>query len=374
MGLDAAISDDNTIDRLSRSQAHPSERFALHSERLGPLPLVNHFLERMGMQALLERYIPTADRRSAVTHAQALGVLRRSILVEREPVYRQHETVDGFAAGKFGIDAAQMQRFTDDRIGRALDRLFDADRAALLTEVVVAVGQRFGVAFDRLHNDSTSIALCGQYRSAGGRTLRSRSAPAITFGFSKDHRPGSEAVAVHPHRDRRGGASLVSLRRRQHQRLGHPRADLGGAARGGRARRLPVRGRLQAVLLREHAVHRRRGRALRDRDAAHPPGGRVLSQVDPDSPPGLGARLRSAQCPPQRRPAGSLVRLSSGAALDGGLAPHSESSLAAARNRGVHSAWNTRSSVPQFVIRWRQPGGMTTTSLRATMRGGSSPT
>ncbi len=174
-----------------RSAQHPSatERFELHTERLGPLPLVNHFLARMGLPALLERYVPTADRRSAVTHAQALGVLLRSILVEREPVYRQHETVHGFAAGMFGIDAAQMQRLTDDRIGRALDRLFDADRAALLTEVVVAVGQRFGVAFDRLHNDSTSIALCGQYRAAGGRALRGRTAPAITFGFSKDHRP-----------------------------------------------------------------------------------------------------------------------------------------------------------------------------------------
>lgn len=143
----------------------------------------------MGLQALLERYVPTPDRRRAVSHAQALGVLLRSILVEREPVYRQQETVHGFAAGMFGIDAEQMRRLSDDRIGRALDRLFDADRAALLTEVVVAVGRRFGVAFERLHNDSTSIALCGQYRAAGGRTLRARTAPAITFGFSKDHRP-----------------------------------------------------------------------------------------------------------------------------------------------------------------------------------------
>ena len=174
---------------MNRSQAHPSERFALHSERLGPLPVVNAFLDRMGLQALLEKYVPTPDRRSAVTHAQALGVLLRSILVEREPVYRQQETVHEFAPGCFGIDAQQMARLSDDRIGRALDRLFDADRAALLTEVVVAVGQRFGVAFDRLHNDSTSIAFCGQYRAAGGRKLRGRTAPAIVFGFSKDHRP-----------------------------------------------------------------------------------------------------------------------------------------------------------------------------------------
>jgi len=51
------------------------------------------------------------------------------------------------------------------------------------------VGRRFAVSFDRLHNDSTSIAFCGQYRAAHGRALRGRTAPAIVYGFSKDQRP-----------------------------------------------------------------------------------------------------------------------------------------------------------------------------------------
>lgn len=164
-------------------------RFELQSERLGPLPLVNHFLERLGLAALLERHVPTPDRRCAVTHAQALGVLLRSVVVAREPIYRQQESVHGFAPALFGLAAAQMERLSDDRIGRALDQLFVADRAALLTAVVVTVGQRFGVQFDQLHNDSTSIAFCGQYRAATGRRLHGRRAPAITYGFSKDHRP-----------------------------------------------------------------------------------------------------------------------------------------------------------------------------------------
>jgi len=150
---------------------------------------VNAFVARMGLEALLEKHVPTADRRSAVSHAQALGVLLRSIVVEREPIYRQQESVCGFAPGAFGLGAQAMARLSDDRIGRALDRLFDADRGALLTEVVVAVGQRFGVTFERIHNDSTSISFCGQYRAAQGRKLRGRSAPAIVFGFSKDKRP-----------------------------------------------------------------------------------------------------------------------------------------------------------------------------------------
>lgn len=159
------------------------------AERLGPLPLINHFLSRMGLLEALERHVPTTDGRSTVSHAQALGVLLRSIIVEREPIYRQQESANGFAAGLFGVDAAQAARLSDDRIGRALDRLFDADRAALLTDVVLAVAQRFGLGLRQLHNDSTSISLRGQYRAASGRRMRSRSAPAITYGYSKDHRP-----------------------------------------------------------------------------------------------------------------------------------------------------------------------------------------
>jgi transposase len=159
------------------------------AERLGPLPLINHFLARMGLLELLEQHVPATDGRSAVSHAQALGVLLRSIIVEREPIYRQQESTVGFAAGLFGIDAAQLSRLSDDRIGRALDRLFDADRGALLTEVALSVAQRFGVRMQQLHNDSTSISLCGQYRSASGRSVRHQRALAITYGYSRDHRP-----------------------------------------------------------------------------------------------------------------------------------------------------------------------------------------
>jgi transposase len=176
---------------MSGTQAPPSSkaRFSLHSERLGPLPLVNHFLQRIGLEELLDKHVPTRDRRSAVAHARALGVLLRSIIVEREPIYRQQETAVSFAPELFGLSAAQMGQLGDDRIGRALDRLFDADRAALLTEVVLWVGQKFAVRFAELHNDSTSVRFCGQYRGASGHSIRGRSAPAITYGYSKDHRP-----------------------------------------------------------------------------------------------------------------------------------------------------------------------------------------
>ena len=156
------------------------------AERLGPLPLINHFLARIGLLELLEQHVPTTDGRSTVSHAQALGVLLRSIIVEREPIYRQQESTTGFAAGLFGIDAAQAERLSDDRIGRALIGC-STRRAALLTEVVLCVAQRFGVRMQQLHNDSTSISLCGQYSGASGRSVRNRRAAC-------ERRPGSAPI------------------------------------------------------------------------------------------------------------------------------------------------------------------------------------
>ncbi|MBM4094938.1 MAG: IS1634 family transposase, partial [Planctomycetes bacterium] len=172
----------------SRARQSPG-RFQLQAERLGPLPLVNHFITRLGLEPLLERHLPTTDKRTGLSSAKALGVLVRSIIVEREPIYRQQETVRGFAPGMYGLNAEQMERLNDDQIGRALDRLFDADRAALLTEAVLAAARAFDLSLKELHNDSTTVRLSGRYAAARGRRLRGKRAPWITYGHSKDHRP-----------------------------------------------------------------------------------------------------------------------------------------------------------------------------------------
>ena len=107
----AAIDFCSLSSTLAPKRTSQMIRYALQSERLGPLPLVNHFIQRMGLEDALHRYLPT-DPRSAVSHARALGVLLRSIVVEREPIYRQQETVHGFASGMFGISAEEMEHAT----------------------------------------------------------------------------------------------------------------------------------------------------------------------------------------------------------------------------------------------------------------------
>ncbi len=88
--------------------------FELRSERLGPLPLINHFIERLGLPELIDTEVPTSDGRCRLAYAKATGVLIRSIATEREPVYRLAEAVSSFAPEGFGLDREEAGSLTDD--------------------------------------------------------------------------------------------------------------------------------------------------------------------------------------------------------------------------------------------------------------------
>lgn len=166
-----------------------TDRFELSSKRLGPLPIINHFLDKLGLEDLIDQAVPTRSSRTKLCYAKGLSILLRSILVEREPIYRQQEMVEAFDPSAFGLSDKDVGNISDDGVGRALDRLFVADRGNLLTASVVAAAKRFDIDFKELHNDSTSIKFCGQYKGARGRSIRGQRAPWITYGYSKDHRP-----------------------------------------------------------------------------------------------------------------------------------------------------------------------------------------
>ncbi len=163
--------------------------FALSSQTLGALPIVDAFLARMGVDALLDRVLPAADARVMVAPAKAIGLLVRNLCVSREPIYALGEWAAPFDPGLLALDVKEVALLNDDRVGRALDQLFDADRASLLTQLMLSVIGEFAVDCSQLHNDSTSITLSGAYRGADGHERAGKPTPAAAHGHNKDHRP-----------------------------------------------------------------------------------------------------------------------------------------------------------------------------------------
>ena len=165
------------------------ERFGLRAESVGALPIVNHFLARIGADDALGAFVPADDRRLRLAPATALGVVVRNLCVDHEPVYALGEWAAPFAPAVLGLEVGEVSLLNDDRLGRSLDRLFDADRASLLTAVVLRAVRAFGIDCSELHNDSTTVTFAGDYRGADGRPRGGKASAAITFGHNKDHRP-----------------------------------------------------------------------------------------------------------------------------------------------------------------------------------------
>lgn len=162
----------------------------LRSRKLGALPILDRFLTRLRIAEALGDRLPREDRRWRVPTATALRLLVRNLLVCREPLYGVGAWATRYEPALLDLTDEQLGTLNDDRVGRALDRLFDADVASLTLDVAAHAVREFGVTLDQLHNDSTTVTFHGDYDSATQEgTLRGQLRPAITWGHNKDHRP-----------------------------------------------------------------------------------------------------------------------------------------------------------------------------------------
>ena len=146
------------------------------------LPLVFSIMRRMRLRQILSEYIP-ASKRGAIPAVDTLLLLVINIAVARDPLYELQQWVDSLDLRCLGYRKRPDAVFSDDRFGRALDKLYQADRASLMTSVVVSAVRTFKLDLSRIHNDCTSVKAFGKIagKTSSGFELR--------HGYSKDHRP-----------------------------------------------------------------------------------------------------------------------------------------------------------------------------------------
>jgi hypothetical protein len=169
--------------------ATPFDQTSLESLEVGAAPVVRRFLDRLQLEPLLARHLPPASRRPEdIPTSVTLCVLVTNLLLARRPLYGLPEWAARRVPEHLGLQPGQANLLGDDRFGRGLDRLYRADRASLLTALVVRAVREFQVELRQTHNDTTTVTVAGAYRNQQPPEQRDRP-PRITFGYNKDHRP-----------------------------------------------------------------------------------------------------------------------------------------------------------------------------------------
>ena len=165
------------------------QQTSLESLEVGAAPLVHHFLDRLQLATLFEQHLPPLPGRApALSSAATLTLLVTNLLLARQPLY----AIAGWSARRvpehLGLPPEQADLLNDDRLGRALDHLQRADRASLLTALVLHAVRAFAIELTELHQDTTTVTLFGEYADQAP-TEQSQRPPRVTFGYNKDHRP-----------------------------------------------------------------------------------------------------------------------------------------------------------------------------------------
>lgn len=182
LGRKEKLKESGELDRLAAAFARKDPPPAGTRRRVGALPLVAHYLARLGLVEAVDRACPVRGR-AQLTHGEVVAALVGNRLTDPRPLY----DVCGWAerAGAHPLLGTPPALLNDDRLGRALDAL-----AGVLEQVKGALAlqalERFGISPARVHWDYTSVAVCG---ARDGSAL-------VRYGYSSDRRSHLKQVKL----------------------------------------------------------------------------------------------------------------------------------------------------------------------------------
>jgi transposase len=135
------------------------EKRRILARMLGSLPLIAHYVQRLGIMQSIEKHCPSRSN-AHLTHAQAAVAIIANRLSCPGALYRLIHWAREYALEElWQIDP---ERLNDDRLARCLDAL--ATHVDVIQgEVALAAVREFGLDVAQLHGDVTSVVLEGQY-------------------------------------------------------------------------------------------------------------------------------------------------------------------------------------------------------------------
>jgi hypothetical protein len=164
LGREDRLKASGQLDQLAASFARLDPPAAGTRRLAGPLLLVAHYLDRLGLVKLVDSLIPVRGR-AYLTHGEVIAVLAASRLCSPSPLY----DIAGWASSAAVAELLGVpgMLLNDDRLGRALEALAPAAEQAR-SELMLAAVREFPAVADasRLHLDLTAVRLAGAYEDS----------------------------------------------------------------------------------------------------------------------------------------------------------------------------------------------------------------
>ena len=122
-------------------------------------------LQQMGVAEIIDQHVPV-DEQAEFGHGEILSLLIAARV--DSPVALSRVSAWALESGADVLWQIPADKLNDDRLGRALDAIYDV-RHSLLSAIALRVAERYGVPLTEIHDDPTHVLFTGAYADAAAR-------------------------------------------------------------------------------------------------------------------------------------------------------------------------------------------------------------
>ena len=171
-----------------------SEAPQIEVQNIDHLGIVAGIIDEIGLVEEIDHLLGTHSQEH-VSSGQALkAMILNGLGFVSAPLYLFEQFFYGKATEHLIAPGVRPEHLNDDRLGRVLDKLFEADPSKIFIEAALRASRHFGVRTESVHLDATSLHLHGEY--AHHNQEAEPPAIRITYGYSRDHRPELKQFVV----------------------------------------------------------------------------------------------------------------------------------------------------------------------------------
>ena len=174
-------------------------------ERLDHFGVVAGVIKDLGIIEIIDARIPPDDREKISTGEAIAGMILNGLGFSNRPLSLTPQFFENKPLELLFRDRVHPAHFNRFKLGRSLDDAYDYGCNLLFSEIAMASCQKEGVDLRFNSLDTTSFSLTGEYDAS-----TDEHGIAITYGYSKDHRPDLKQAILELIVSQDGGVPFIS--------------------------------------------------------------------------------------------------------------------------------------------------------------------
>jgi transposase len=172
-----------------------AENTELSSTSLDHLGIVAGIIDEIGLVEEVDKALGRHAQEAVSSGVAVKAMILNGLGFVSAPLYLFERFFIGKAAEHLLGKGVKPEHLSDDKLGKVLDKLFEAGVSELFVKLALRACKHYGVNLSRLHLDASSFSVHGAYEASPNEEAE-EGVIRITYGYSRERRPDLKQFLV----------------------------------------------------------------------------------------------------------------------------------------------------------------------------------